>query len=75
MNTKDKTRDKLMSSMRKTKAGAGKDTTGSEPEEKSAPTKVATKKKTTPAKKQAPKTTSQAQADNYQSRGCTVWPD
>lgn len=75
MNTKDKTRDKLMSSMRKTKAGASKDTPVTEPEEKSAPTQVAAKKKTTPVKKQAAKTTSQAQTDNYQSRGCTVWPD
>ncbi len=78
MSSKDKTREKLLGSMRKTKAGTG---VGSgEPKQSSAPmpvgrqkpaaAKPALQKKVARHTEKGPK----AQSDGYQS-GRRVWPD
>ena len=83
MTSKDKTREKLVGSMRKTKAGAGIGT-DSGPSESAAATpeveeKVAEAKTAKPATKadkrdSKPKQPERVSADCYQS-GRRVWPD
>jgi len=86
MSSKDKTRQKLMGSMRKTKAAAG---IGNEtaPEPKSTPTvnaepaKTEQPRKVAEPKATAPKATRRADPDPYSARGDVyqsarrVWPD
>ena len=75
MSSKDKTREKLMGSMRKTKADAGIGTTSkSEPvasQTAPEPAKPAPQKTTSRAPSSPPQTVS---SDGYQS-GRRVWPD
>ena len=67
MTTQDKTGDKLVASIRKTKAGAG----ASSGTTKAAPAR----RRTTPkANKESPASADAAVASGYQSAG-RVWPD
>lgn len=75
MSSNDKTRQKLMESMRKTKADANKTSPEAKPETKSKPTKLASKKKNVTAKKEATRAISNLNADPYQSHRRRVWPD
>lgn len=72
MSSNDKTRNKLMESIRKTKAAVSKDTGAAGVEEKAKPSKAAEPKKAASAK-----TNLQTNTDPYQSH-CPrrrVWPD
>lgn len=75
MSSNDKTRQKLVESMRKTKAGTGKETAASRPEQKSKTTGAVDKVEHVPSRKKAVNSTSQTNADPYQSRTRRVWPD
>jgi|GEM_PF-1871288 len=89
MSTSDKTRTKLMDSMRKTKESANAQSTEQEQASQSAaePAKSATKPPAKPAPKSAPakKTTIQPSPGKYSSRitseasgyqsGGRIWPD
>ncbi len=75
MSSNDKTRQKLMESMRKTKTGANENSPAAESETKSKPTKVASKKTNITATKEVAKTISNANPDPYQSARRRVWPD
>jgi len=72
MSSKDKTREKLLGSMRKSKADAGIDTPASPPREtqKPAAAKPAVRKKAA----SLPEKSTQGGSDAYQS-GHRVWPD
>ena len=84
MTTTNKTKEKLMASMRKTKEGS----TQKAAPKKEAPKKAAPKKKTTAqaeaeSRSSAPLDSSTAMesisratnTNSYQSRGCRIWPD
>ena len=75
MSSKDKTREKLMGSMRKTKADAGIGSSKQpEPAARAAaptPAKPAAQKVSRPTPSSNPRTSS---SDGYQS-GARVWPD
>ena len=75
MSSNDKTRQKLMESMRKTKKGATKNIPAAESETKSKPAKATSKKKNVSTKKEAAKAISKAKPDPYQSARRRVWPD
>lgn len=75
MSSNDKTRQKLMESMRKTKAGAGKKGSTAEPEVKSKPARTVSNKKTEVVKKQATRKNGHGNPDPYQSQRRRVWPD
>ncbi len=71
MSSNDKTRQKLMESMRMTKADSS---TKTEATEVKPQTKAAPKKAAKPAKKPAAKQASKPATDGYQSSQ-RVWPD
>jgi hypothetical protein len=73
MTMKDKTGDRLVASIRRTRAGIDKSAEASAPAEAAPPLPAAPPKAKAPAKKRAAKRTGGAPG-NYQSRG-RVWPD
>jgi hypothetical protein len=74
MTTKDQTGDRLVASVRRTRAGA-EQTTGKQAAAKGAPRRTATTgKATTPAQGAVTRTDSALSRDSYQS-GDRVWPD
>lgn len=72
MTSNDKTRQKLVDSMRKTKVAANNKTTATDTKVKSATS--AEQPKTKKAEKANKKTMPKVSVDPYQSRG-RVWPD
>lgn len=81
MTTKDKTGDRLVASIRRTRAGIDKSAEASAPAEAAPPLPAAPPKAKAPAKKRAATPPKQRAAKriggapgNYQSRG-RVWPD
>ena len=76
MSSNDKTRDKLMESMRKTKSGTNKDIGVAKLEEKNKQSKATSNNnKNVSTKKTATNMMKQTDVDSYQSRRHHVWPD
>ncbi|MDR9437454.1 MAG: hypothetical protein RI563_11275 [Thiohalophilus sp.] len=81
MSQSDKTRQKLVDSMRKTKSGTTEDNESVSAEEKNKTETPAPKKTSTAtgsrtaAKRNEKNTTGKNQADGYQSVRRRVWPD
>lgn len=75
MSSNDKTRQKLLDSMRKTKAGSRKESAATKAEDKKKPAKAAKNKKTATVKKPEKDRVIKGHTDPYQSRGPHVWPD
>lgn len=75
MSSNDKTRQKLVESMRKTKAGARKEPAATKPKEKSKSAKAVKSKNTGTAKKPVTNRVKKGRTDSYQSQERRVWPD
>jgi hypothetical protein len=73
MTTKDKTGDKLVASIRRTKSGAGTGTTAAKTTA-AAPAKKRASKRRVSAKTAPAKQATAKSGDSYQSAG-RVWPD
>ncbi len=80
MNESDKTREKLVDSMRKTKSGSAnkeqtKPTAEKTEPEKTQPAASGNKSARAEKKSSKPKTDNSGDVDAYQSRNRRVWPD
>lgn len=75
MGSSDKTRNKLMESMRKTKAGVSKNAAAPEKEVKTQAPSPVVPKKVAQASQAATNRAKQTGSDPYQSRTSRIWPD